>query len=105
MVELDDYVFARRYLAPFRTSLWRWDDEGQAIEWSSGQTVVFRPELECILLRLAPPGLPPMTKKAKQAVAIDWEKLGRGHRHGGTQLDVRWRRTGRKDSGGRGFPI
>jgi hypothetical protein len=59
-VEPSDYAAARRYLAPWADSPWRWDGEGQVVEWSDGTTVAFRPELEAILRRLAPRGLPPM---------------------------------------------
>jgi hypothetical protein len=41
-------------------SLWRWDAEGQVIEWTDGPTVAFRGEIEHVLGRLAPLGLPPM---------------------------------------------
>jgi hypothetical protein len=60
MIDLDDYVAARRYLAPFGQSPWRWDAEGQVIEWANGNTVAFRGEMESVLGRLAPRGLPPM---------------------------------------------
>jgi len=61
MVDLDDYAAARRYLAPFDASLWRWDEEAQVVEWVDGFTVAFRGEIEYVVRRLAPHGLPPMT--------------------------------------------
>jgi hypothetical protein len=60
MVEINDYVPARRYVAPLVTSLWRWDDAADAIVWTEGNTIAFRQELLPVLARLAPRGLPPM---------------------------------------------
>ena len=61
MVEIDDYVPARRYLAPRTASLWRWDDAtAEAVVWTEGGTVAFREELLPVLARLAKRGLPPM---------------------------------------------
>ncbi len=58
---IDDRASARRYLAPFGFSPWRWDDEGEVITWIDGQTIAFRAELECVVGRLAPYGLPPFS--------------------------------------------
>ncbi len=61
MVEIDDYVPARRYLAPRTASLWQWDQAAaEAVVWIEGGTVVFRQELLPVLARLAKRGLPPM---------------------------------------------
>ena len=40
---IDDRASARRYLAPFGFSPWRWDDEGEVITWIDGQTIAFAP--------------------------------------------------------------
>lgn len=47
------------YLRPQPGSLWRWEDEGQALVWADGKTIAFRAEVEEVLSRLAPGGLPP----------------------------------------------
>ena len=61
MVEIDDYVPARRYLAPRTSSLWRWDHAAaEAVVWTEGGTIAFRQELLPVLARLAKQGLPPM---------------------------------------------
>ncbi len=61
MIEIDDYVAARRYLAPRTASLWRWDHAtAEAVVWTEGGTVAFREELLPVLARLAKRGLPPM---------------------------------------------
>lgn len=61
MVEIDDYVPARRYLAPRTSSLWRWDHTAaEAVVWTEGGTIAFRQELLPVLARLAGQGLPPM---------------------------------------------
>jgi hypothetical protein len=61
MVEIDDYVPARRYLAPFTQSPWHWDDEALVLVWADGQTIAFGTEVQQVLRRLSPRGLPPMT--------------------------------------------
>ncbi len=58
---IDDSASARRYLAPFASSPWRWDDGGEVIAWIDGQTIAFRAEVESVLARLAPHGLPPFS--------------------------------------------
>jgi hypothetical protein len=61
MPTIDDYVPARRYLAPKNASLWRWDSSGpEAIVWAEGGTIVFRDELLPVVTRLSRRGLPPM---------------------------------------------
>ncbi|MGA2258796.1 MAG: hypothetical protein ABSG53_29365, partial [Thermoguttaceae bacterium] len=61
MPPIDDCVLARRYLAPFASSSWRWDDGGEVITWIDGPTIAFRAELEGVVARLAPHGLPPFS--------------------------------------------
>ena len=56
---LETSAWARRYLAPFVSSPWRWDDEGEVIVWRDGPTIAFRGEVQEVLARLAPHGLPP----------------------------------------------
>ena len=58
---IDDYASARRYLAPLPSLPWRWDDEGEVIAWIDGPTIAFRAELEGVLARLVPFGLPPFS--------------------------------------------
>jgi hypothetical protein len=61
LLEIDDYVPARRYLAPRTASLWRWDAAAaEAVVWTEGGTIAFRQELLPVLARLAKRGLPPM---------------------------------------------
>ena len=49
------------YLAPPEHSFWKWDEEGQVVTWSAGETIAFRSEIEQVLRRLAPAGLPPFS--------------------------------------------
>ena len=49
----------RNYLAPPLESPWSWRDGGETIAWNDGPTIAFRPEIEAVLQRLAPRGLPP----------------------------------------------
>ena len=61
MIEIDDYIPARRYLAPRTSSLWRWDHPAaEAVIWTEWGTIAFRQELLAVLQRLAKRGLPPM---------------------------------------------
>ena len=64
MVEIHDFIPARRFLAPLTTSLWRWDETAGAIVWNEGGTIAFRGELVPVLRRLAPRGLPSMNALA-----------------------------------------
>ena len=77
MVEVCDYVAARRYLAPLANSLWGWDDEGQVVQWVDGPTVAFRGEIEHVLCRLAPRGLPPMNALVLLLAACrdNWDEI------------------------------
>ncbi len=61
MPPIDDYALARRYLAPLASLPWRWDDEGDVITWIDGPTIIFRTELEGVVARLVPFGLPPFS--------------------------------------------
>lgn len=49
----------RNYLAPPQESPWSWRDDGETIAWNDGPTIAFRPEIDAVLRRLAPRGLPP----------------------------------------------
>lgn len=51
---------AQRYLAPHGSAFWEWRDGGKVIAWCGGATIAFAAELEAVLDRLAPRGLPPM---------------------------------------------
>lgn len=53
---------ARQTLDYFRVapgSVWKWEEEGRVLAWEDGTTLAFREELDVILARLAPQGLPP----------------------------------------------
>jgi hypothetical protein len=54
------FMTARRYLAPHAGTFWEWRDGGEVIAWRNGGTIAFRAEVERVLDRLAPHGLPPM---------------------------------------------
>jgi hypothetical protein len=60
LVSVDSQAIARRYLTPRGDSFWHWADDGMAIAWTDGSTIIFRPQLEQILSRLATAGLPPL---------------------------------------------
>lgn len=51
---------ARLYLSPSGASFWKWSDDGEVIEWSGGGTIVFRAQLQKIIVALLPDGLPPL---------------------------------------------
>lgn len=50
---------ARNYLTPPADSFWTWTDDGGAVVWVDGQPIATRAEVEAVLARLAPRGLPP----------------------------------------------
>jgi len=50
---------AIEYLKPRPYAFWRWDDRGETLTWAAGATIAFRPEVERVLERLSPRGLPP----------------------------------------------
>ncbi len=47
------------YLRPTTRSFWSWSEDGAVLTWSDGTTIAFRQEVEAVLERLAPRGLPP----------------------------------------------
>jgi len=51
---------ARRYLLPPHDAFWQWREWGEVIAWADEKTIGFRPEVLCVLRRLAPGGLPPL---------------------------------------------
>jgi len=55
-----DHVQIRSYFAPPARSYWRWTDGGRVATWKDELTIAFREELEFVLWRLAPSGLPPL---------------------------------------------
>jgi len=60
MVPVDARSIAKRYLTPPVDGFWRWSEQGDAIVWKDGDTIVFQAELAEILKPLAPTGLPRM---------------------------------------------
>ena len=54
-----DQTLAVAYLSPSTDSMWRWAPGGDVLTWHDGSTVAFRGEVEAVLARLAPHGLPP----------------------------------------------
>ncbi|MDZ7618143.1 MAG: hypothetical protein U1E05_14150, partial [Patescibacteria group bacterium] len=61
MVAPSDIEAARCYLTPPLGSPWRWGEAGQVAEWADGTTIAFLEELDAIVRRLAPRGLPSLT--------------------------------------------
>lgn len=56
----DPHIRAAFYLSPTLDALWRWSDDAQVLSWAEGEkTIAFRAEVEAVLTRLAPSGLPP----------------------------------------------
>jgi len=55
----DPQIRAAFYLSPTLAGLWRWSDDGQVLTWPDNSTIAFRGEVEAVLHRLAPGGLPP----------------------------------------------
>ncbi len=54
-----DESAVRNYLAPPLESPWSWRDDGETVAWNDGPTIAFRAEIEAVLRRVAPRGLPP----------------------------------------------
>lgn len=54
----NDYVLDYFRLDWPTANLWRYSQDGEAIEWTSGGTVIFRKELESVIAALASEGLP-----------------------------------------------
>ena len=59
MSEAQGQALATSYLSPSTDSLWRWSADGEVLTWSDGTTIAFRQEVEAVVERLAPHGLPP----------------------------------------------
>lgn len=55
-----DDILLSTYLTPGPESFWKWTDGGEVLAWADGSTIAFRAELEQVLSRLAPRGLPPL---------------------------------------------
>ena len=78
MTDLQTQSRAIAYLAPSVDSFWRWSDDGQVLTWIDGKTIAFREEVEAVLARLAPGGLPPLGGVALLLAACrdGWEESG-----------------------------
>jgi len=61
VADLMSEVLASVYLGPPGASFWRWSEDDGAITWADGTTIAFRGELEEILARLVPAGLPSLS--------------------------------------------
>jgi hypothetical protein len=55
----DPHIRAAFYLSPTLDALWRWSADGETLVWADDRTIAFRPEVEAVLRRFAPGGLPP----------------------------------------------
>ncbi len=55
----DPHIRAAFYLSPTLDAFWRWSRDGEVLTWADDSTIAFRPEIEAVLRRLAPGGLPP----------------------------------------------
>jgi hypothetical protein len=55
----DPHIRAAFYLSPTLDALWRWSVDGETLVWADDRTIAFRAEVETVLRRLAPGGLPP----------------------------------------------
>jgi MoxR-vWA-beta-propeller ternary system protein len=58
-MSIDPQIKAAFYLSPSLDDLWRWSEDGEVLTWADGTTIAFRAEVEQVLRRLAPGGLPP----------------------------------------------
>lgn len=54
----ESFEQAARYLAPSNDAFWHWTEDGSALVWHDGTTIAFRQEIEAVIDRLAPGGLP-----------------------------------------------
>ncbi|MBI4615946.1 MAG: hypothetical protein HY720_20180 [Planctomycetes bacterium] len=72
-----DPCAVRRYLSPPTRTFWRWEGNGQVLAWVDGTTIAFREEVERVLARLAPGGLPPFGSVALLLAACrnSWRDL------------------------------
>lgn len=55
----DPHIRAAFYLSPTLDQWWRWEDSAQVLAWRDGSTIAFAAEVETVMERLAPQGLPP----------------------------------------------
>src|SRR5436190_24349939 len=51
-------IQAKKYFQPPQGYFWRWAENGEVIEWSSGRTICYRDDLIEILKELAAVGFP-----------------------------------------------
>lgn len=65
------------YLQPHAMSFWRWQSQGELVEWTEGQTIAFREEVLAMCQRLAPQGLPPFGAIVMLLAAMrnNWQDL------------------------------
>jgi hypothetical protein len=70
------HALATGYLSPSTDSLWRWSGDGDVLTWTDGTTIAFRQEVEHVIERLAPHGLPPFGAVAMLLAACrdGWEQ-------------------------------
>lgn len=75
----DPLSLATGYLTPPALAFWRWSENGRVITWNDGTTIAFREELEHVLARLAPAGLPPFGAVVLllSACRPGWRETGR----------------------------
>src|SRR5689334_12202750 len=85
---------ATSYLAPTVDAFWRWSADGEVLTWMDGKTIAFRPEVQAVLTRIAPHGLPPFGAVAMLLAACreGWsESGGREVVRGYTRVFDQWR--------------
>jgi hypothetical protein len=70
------HALATSYLSPSTDSLWRWSFDGDVLTWTDGTTIAFRQEVEHVIERLTPHGLPPFGAVAMLLAACrdGWEQ-------------------------------
>lgn len=54
----DGQLKAVAYFSPSNDAAWRWTVDGEAVVWADGTTIAFKKEIEGLIARLAPGGLP-----------------------------------------------
>ena len=60
-LDMDDITQkAFDFFSPGKNNFWRWADQGEIIEWTSGETIVYRRELRELLSLFKGKGLPPL---------------------------------------------
>ncbi|MEJ1971136.1 MAG: hypothetical protein WDM96_00990 [Lacunisphaera sp.] len=57
-------ALALQYLRVAPGAPWRWEEDGRVLVWSEGTTFAFREEVNAVIDRLAPRGLPPFAAVA-----------------------------------------